>query len=156
MASFGYKHLHLDNQLCFALYAATNAITRAYGGPLGKLGLTYLQYLVMLVLWEQGAQTVSGLAKALQLDSSTLTPLLKRMEVAGWIARTRDVIDERVVRIELTAAGRQLRRPVAAIQKGVACRTRMSDAEFFDLLDRLHALAGTLADSAVTDTVEST
>lgn len=149
MPSARYEHLHLDHQLCFALYAATNAITRAYRDPLVKLGLTYPQYLVMVVLWEQGARTVGGLAGVLQLDPSTLTPLLKRLEVAGWITRTRDNSDERVVRIDLTDAGRQLRRPVAAIQKSVASRTRLSDAEFVDLRHRLHALADTVTDADV-------
>ena len=140
-----YEHLHLDNQLCFALYAATNALTRAYRGPLGRLGLTYPQYLVMVVMWERGAQTVKSLADALQLDSSTLTPLLKRLQAAGWVSRDRDADDERVVRISLTAEGRALRRPVAAIQKDVACRTRLPEADFIDLRGRLHDLVETMA-----------
>lgn len=141
-----YGHLLLDNQLCFALYAATNAVTRAYREPLNKLGLTYPQYLAMLVLWERGAHTVKSLADALQLDSSTLTPLLKRLELAGWVSRTRDPVDERIVRIELTAAGKALRRPVAAIQKGVACSTRLPQQDFVALRQQLHALAQTMAE----------
>ena len=141
-----YDHLLLDNQLCFALYAATNAITRIYREPLGKLGLTYPQYLVMVVLWERDTHTVKSLAEALQLDSSTLTPLLKRLETAGWVSRTRDSSDERVVRIELTAAGKALRRPVSAIQKGVACRTKLPQDEFVALRQQLHALAETMTD----------
>lgn len=139
--------LHLDNQLCFALYAATNAITRAYRAPLAQLGLTYPQYLVLLVLWEpdRNAHTVKGLANALQLDSSTLTPLLKRLEGAGFVTRERQADDERVVQISLTAAGRALRTPVAAVQQDVACRTRLNDAEFFDFRSRLHELVSTLA-----------
>ncbi len=144
-----YDHLLLDNQLCFALYAATNAVTRTYREPLGKLGLTYPQYLAMLVMWEQGSQTVKSLADALRLDSSTLTPLLKRMEVAGWVSRTRDAIDERVVRIELTAAGKALRRPVSAVQKGVACRTQLAQTDFVALCGQLHALAQTMAEAEV-------
>lgn len=140
-----YDHLLLDNQLCFALYAANNAVTRTYREPLGKLGLTYPQYLAMLVLWDQGSHTVKGLADALQLDSSTLTPVLKRMELAGWVSRTRDATDERVVRIELTAAGKGLRRPVSAIQKGVACRTQLAAAESGALRGQLHALAQTMS-----------
>ena len=139
-----YDHLLLDNQLCFALYAATNAVTRAYREPLRKLGLTYPQYLAMLVLWERGDHTVKSLADALQLDSSTLTPLLKRMELAGWVSRTRDASDERIVRIELTASGKALRRPVSAVQKGVACQTRLSEGKVVALRSQLHALAGTL------------
>ena len=142
-----YEHLHLDNQLCFALYAATNALTRAYRGPLGRLGLTYPQYLVMVVLWEHGAHTVKSLADALQLDSSTLTPLLKRLQAAGWVSRERDGLDERVVRVSLTAEGRALRRPVASIQKDVACRTRLPEPDFIDLRSRLHDLVETMADT---------
>ena len=144
-----YEHLHLDNQLCFALYAATNALTRAYRGPLGELGLTYPQYLVMLALWERGEHTVKNLADALRLDSSTLTPLLKRLQAAGWVSRERDAGDERVVRISLTAEGAALRRPVAAIQKEVACRTRLPESEFIDLRRRLHDLADTMADADI-------
>ena len=139
--------LHLNNQLCFALYAATNAITRAYRAPLAQLGLTYPQYLVLLVLWEpdRNAHTVKGLADALQLDSSTLTPLLKRLEAAGFVTRERQADDERVVKISLTATGRALRTPVAAVQQNVVCRTRLNDAEFFDFRSRLHELVNTLA-----------
>ncbi len=138
--SQNFENLFLNNQLCFALYAATNSVTRAYREPLAKVGLTYPQYLAMLVLWEQGAQTVKGLANALQLDSSTLTPLLKRLESAGWLTRTRDQADERIVRIELSAAGKSLRRPVADIQKTIACQTHLSESELSDLRERLHSL----------------
>ena len=139
--------LRLSNQLCFALYAATNAITRAYRRPLGQLGLTYPQYLVLLVLWEpeRSAHTVKGLADALQLDASTLTPLLKRLQSAGFISRERDTRDERVVRVTLTAAGRALRTPVTAIQKVVACRTALNDTEFAAFRSGLHQLAADLA-----------
>ena len=148
--------LHLNNQLCFALYAATNAITRAYRAPLAQLGLTYPQYLVLLVLWEpdRNAHTVKGLADALQLDSSTLTPLLKRLEAAGFVTRERQAHDERVVQISLTAAGRALRTPVAAVQQVVACRTRLNDAEFFDFRSRLHQLVQTLGQPAEASAAE--
>ncbi len=148
-----YDHLLLENQLCFALYAATNAVTRAYREPLSRLGLTYPQYLAMLVLWESGAHTVKSLADALQLDSSSVTPLLKRLELAGWVSRTRDPGDERVVRIELTAVGKALRRPVALIQKGVACRTRLAQAELVALRKQLQALTETMAEMQVPQTV---
>lgn len=148
--------LHLGNQLCFALYAATNAITRAYRAPLARFGLTYPQYLVLVVLWEpdRSAHTVTGLANALRLDSSTLTPLLKRLEAAGFVTRERQAHDERVVQISLTAAGRALRTPVAVVQQDVACRTRLSDAEFIDFRSRLHRLVKTLeqpADASVAE-----
>ena len=98
-------HLALDNQLCFALYSASRAITRAYGPLLADLGLTYPQYLVMLVLWQADGVSVSELGARLALDSGTLTPLLKRLQTAGWISRTRGAQDERRVDIHLTPAG---------------------------------------------------
>ena len=140
-----HDNLLLGNQLCFALYAATNAITRAYRVRLGRLGLTYPQYLVLLVLWEGGAHTVKSVADALQLDSSTLTPLLKRLQTAGWVTRQRDDSDERVVRIILTREGRALRRPVSVIQKEVACLTLMTTPNFDRLRRELVALAASLA-----------
>ena len=99
------------------------------------------------------AHTVKALADALQLDSSTLTPLLKRLETAGWVSRTRDPGDERVVRIELTAVGKALRRPVSAIQKVVACRAGLPQADFVSLRNQLHALAETMADTKFPQTV---
>ena len=137
--------LNLDNQLCFALYAATNQIVRAYRGPLAEIGLTYPQYLAMLVLWERGEQTVKGLSDRLALDSSTLTPLLKRLEAAGLLSRQRDAGDERVVRISLTPAGRALRRPAAQIQSRVACKTALSKDHFVKLRAQLHELAAAVA-----------
>ena len=137
--------LNLDEQLCFALYAATNQIVRAYRSPLAGIGLTYPQYLAMLVLWEHGEQTVKGLADRLGLDSSTLTPLLKRLEAAGYVSRQRDASDERIVRISLTRSGHGLRRPAAQIQRRVACRTRLSQDQFVELRSQLHALASVVA-----------
>ena len=99
----------LDNQLCFALYSASLAMTKRYKPLLEALGLTYPQYLVMLVLWEHSGVTVSQLGERLFLDSGTLTPLLKRMEAAGLLQRIRSVRDERRVQITLTAAGRRLK-----------------------------------------------
>jgi DNA-binding MarR family transcriptional regulator len=107
----------LDQQLCFALYTATHAITRCYSPGLKVLGLTYPQYLVMLVLWQEDALTLKALAERLDLDSPTLTPLLKRLEAAGYITRARSRIDERALEIRLTDSGRALReqaRPVHA------------------------------------------
>lgn len=101
--------LRLDRQICFPLYAATNLLTRLYRPVLAEIGLTYSQYLVMLVLWEQAPQSVSTLGARLHLDSGTLTPLLKRMEAAGLVTRQRDPSDERRVQIALTAKGDALR-----------------------------------------------
>src|SRR3989338_5795761 len=97
--------LLLDNQLCFALYSTSLAMTKLYKPLLDELGLTYPQYLAMLVLWEKDGLTVSELGERLFLDSGTLTPLLKRLEVSGLISRIRAVEDERRVHITLTAAG---------------------------------------------------
>ncbi|WP_069337930.1 MarR family winged helix-turn-helix transcriptional regulator [Sphingobium yanoikuyae] len=101
--------LDLDRQVCFPLYAASNLLNRLYRPILAELGLTYPQYLVMLVLWKQTPQTVGSLGDMLHLDSGTVTPLLKRMESAGLIVRTRDPQDERRVLIELTHVGCDLR-----------------------------------------------
>ena len=107
--------LLLDDQLCFALYAASRAVTNRYRPLLEKLDLTYPQYLVMLVLWEGDGLMVSELGQRLRLDSGTLTPLLKRLEGAGFVSRMRAVEDERRVHIHLTAAGRRLKARAARV-----------------------------------------
>ena len=101
--------LLLDHQLCFALYSSSQAMTQLYRPLLTALDLTYPQYLVLLLLWEQDGQSVSDLGERLFLDSGTLTPLLKRMEAKGLLERRRSTEDERRVQIHLKAAGRQLR-----------------------------------------------
>jgi DNA-binding MarR family transcriptional regulator len=101
--------LSLSQHLCFALYSASHAFTRVYKRHLEALGLTYPQYLVMTLLWEQDGQTVGALGAALHLESSTLTPLLKRLEALGLLTRARDPEDERQVRLRLTAEGAALR-----------------------------------------------
>ena len=111
----GDAGLRLDNQLCFALYSASLAMTKAYKPLLDALGLTYPQYLVMLVLWEHGMLSVSELGERLFLDSGTLTPLLKRMEAGGWLARVRSLEDERRVMVSLTPAGRKLKARAARV-----------------------------------------
>lgn len=137
--------LRLDDQLCFALYVATNAITRAYRVQLAPLGLTYPQYLAMLVLWEHGNQTVKSLAERLDLDSSTITPLVKRLAAAGLIRRDRDPANERNLRIELTDTGRALHGPVTDIQRRIACQTKLGSDEFMALRAQLHQLAREMA-----------
>ena len=112
--------LLLDRQVCFPLYAATNLLNRLYGPVLGGLGLTYPQYLVMLVLWERQPQTVGALGARLYLDSGTLTPLLKRMEGAGLIGRARDPNDERRVLVTLTESGKALRDRAAHVPDTMA------------------------------------
>lgn len=130
----------LDRQLCFALHATSRAITQAYGPLLAPLGVTYPQYLVLLVLWEQDELTVSGLGERLFLDSGTLTPLLKRLETQGIVARQRDATDERVVRVSLTAAGERLRRKAEGVAHGVACAIGVDEDEIATLRERLQAI----------------
>lgn len=137
--------LHLDNQLCFALHAASRAVVRAYGPLLEDLGLTYPQYLVMLVLWEHPSpMTVGAIGADLQLDSGTLTPLLKRLELAGWLQRTRDVDDERRVRVSLTAAGRSLRTHAEGVPRAIAARFGMDEPALRRLKRDLERLTAAL------------
>ncbi|MBT9470401.1 MAG: MarR family transcriptional regulator [Pseudomonadota bacterium] len=133
--------LRLDNQLCFALYAASGLVTRAYRPLLEPLGLTYPQYLVMLALWEQAPRTVKALGQALELDSGTLTPLLKRLESAGFVTRTRDVQDERRVQIALTQAGEALREKAAEVPVALACQLQLPLDEIANLRTTLQDLA---------------
>jgi DNA-binding MarR family transcriptional regulator len=112
----------LKAQLCFALYSASRAFTRAYGPLLSPLGLTYPQYIVMLALWEENDLSVTELGERLALDSGTLTPLLKRLEEAGLVERRRDDDDERVVRLRLTRDGRKLQEPASSIPGELMCR----------------------------------
>jgi DNA-binding MarR family transcriptional regulator len=122
--------LQLDKQVCFALYAASRAVTQLYRPVLDALGLTYPQYLVMLVLWERGASTVSELGQALELASGTLSPLLKRLEAGGLVRRERSTADERSVLIHLTDAGAALRARASSVPSKVAGATGM---ELFEL-----------------------
>ncbi|HUQ04731.1 MAG TPA: MarR family transcriptional regulator [Kofleriaceae bacterium] len=115
--------LLLDQQLCFALYSASRAVTRAYAAILEPLGLTYPQYLVMLVLWQEKSASVKVLGERLALDSGTLTPLLKRLEQHGLVTRRRDTADERVVVVELTAEGQKLRTKAKRVPTELACAT---------------------------------
>ena len=137
--------LALDHQLCFALYAASLAMTKLYKPLLEPLGLTYPQYLVMLVLWEADGITVSQLGDRLQLDSGTLTPLLKRLEQAGLLQRLRDATDERRVLLQLTAAGRKLRRSAATVPEAVACASGCQLDELADLTARIRTLRDQLS-----------
>ena len=139
-----YENLKLDNQLCFALYSATHALTRAYRNALESTGLTYTQYLVLLALWENDNLTVKSVADRLDLDSASLTPILKRLEVAGFLTRKRNKADERVVEITLTANGYALQDEVANIQKRVACQTGLPPNEFELLKSSLHKLVETM------------
>jgi DNA-binding MarR family transcriptional regulator len=132
--------LLLDNQLCFALYSASLAMTRLYKPLLDELSLTYPQYLALLVLWEQDGVTVSHLGERLSLDSGTLTPLLKRMEAQGLVSRLRDVEDERRVRVTLTPAGRKLKARAARIPGCVLAASQCSVPELISLTQQVQAL----------------
>ena len=139
--------LALDHQLCFALYAASLAMTKLYKPLLAPLKLTYPQYLVMLVLWEGDGLTVSQLGERLALDSGTLTPLLKRLEGAKLIQRLRDAADERRVLLQLTAAGRALRARAESVPLSVARASGCELGELSSLTARLQALRQQLSDS---------
>lgn len=132
--------LQLDNQLCFAVYSASLAMTRLYKPLLEELGLTYPQYLVMLALWEQDGPTVSTLGERLSLDSGTLTPLLKRLEANALVARVRDVADERRVHITLTAAGRKLKARAAKVPGCLLAATQCSVPELVQLTQQIQTL----------------
>lgn len=129
--------LALDNQLCFALYSASLAMTKTYKPLLDKLGLTYPQYLVMLVLWERDDMLVKEIGERLFLDSGTLTPLLKRLQSAALIIRTRDQADERQVRITLSAKGKALQQQARDIPLQVLCASGQSPAALRDLRRQL-------------------
>ncbi len=137
--------LALDHQLCFALYAASLAMTKAYKPLLAPLGLTYPQYLVMLVLWERDGITVSRLGERLTLDSGTLTPLLKRLEALALLQRQRDATDERRVLLTLTAAGRAIRKQALAVPQAIACATSCDLQQIGALATQLTTLRQQLA-----------
>ncbi|RZU33483.1 MarR family winged helix-turn-helix transcriptional regulator [Blastococcus saxobsidens] len=130
----------LDDQLCFALYAASRAVTARYRPMLDAIGLTYPQYLVMLLLWESDNQTVGQLGNRLALDSGTLSPLLKRLTAAGLVTRHRRVEDERSVSIALTDAGRALQRKAIAVNEEMIGAIGFDAREFDDLKSRLRLL----------------
>jgi len=139
-----YKALLLDNQLCFALYSASLAMTKLYKPLLEVLDLTYPQYLVLLVLWEEDGLGVSAIGERLYLDSGTLTPLLKRMESAGLLARQRSPEDERRVHIALTPKGRALQVQAAAIPRCVVQAAGCPLPELTALTTQVQALRNRL------------
>jgi MarR family transcriptional regulator, organic hydroperoxide resistance regulator len=140
--------LRLDNQLCFALHAASRAVTGAYQPELEALGITYPQYLAMLILWEEDGVRVSQIGARLFLDSATLTPLLKRLEARGLVERRRSTEDERVVEVFLTADGRRMKKRAADVPKCVFAKAKMSAAELMRLRAQLVELTKTLHDAA--------
>lgn len=138
----------VDSQLCFALYSASRAMTAAYRPILAEMNLTYPQYLVLLVLWEEGRVTVSRLGERLQLDSGTLSPLLKRLEANGFVTRERSRDDERLVDVNLTPAGRRLERRAQCIPERLFAATGMSAKEAADLRDAVRHLTDALSASS--------
>ncbi|SHF65844.1 DNA-binding transcriptional regulator, MarR family [Kaistia soli DSM 19436] len=134
----------LDDFVCFALYSASHAFNKIYRPLLQPLGLTYPQFLVMTVLWVQDGQTVSALGDRLLLESSTLTPLLKRLEANGLVTRLRDASDERQVRIHLTERGRSLRREAEAVPACIAEKAGLDIAEIGRLTVAVSALRDAL------------
>ena len=132
--------LPLPDMLCFALYSATHAIQGAYKPLLDDLGLTYPQYLVLVVLWGKDGQTVGQIGRLLALQSNTLTPLLKRMEVQGWLTRSRDAADERQVRVALSPDGAAMQARAAQLPEAIRARTGLDVADLIDLRERITAL----------------
>jgi DNA-binding MarR family transcriptional regulator len=132
--------LTLDNQFCFALYSASLAMTKTYKPFLEKLGLTYPQYLVMLVLWQQDDVLVKSIGEKLFLDSGTLTPLLKRLETSSLIVRARDEADERQVRITLTREGRALKKKAQDIPYLVLCASGQPQESLQNLRTQLSGI----------------
>jgi MarR family transcriptional regulator, organic hydroperoxide resistance regulator len=142
----------LDNHLCFALYAASNHMTRLFVPFLKKLGVTYPQYLVLVVLWERGAQGVGELASALQMDLGTLSPMLKRLEAKGLVTRRRQAEDERRVLVDLTPKGISLRKRTEQMLGEFYCFLNMPLDELFDLKDRLRHFVGSAGPKAIKTT----
>ena len=142
-----HKNLLLNNQLCFALYAATNSIIRYYRIYLNEIGITYTQYLVLLVLWESENCSIKNIAKTLKLDSPTITPIVQKLEKMNLVKRQRSNPDERIVMVSLTKAGLDLEDQVADIQNKVACKTHLKTKDFNELKDTLNQLAQTMADN---------
>ena len=144
-----HKNLLLNNQLCFALYAATNSIIRYYRIYLNEIGITYTQYLVLLVLWESESCSIKDIAKTLKLDSPTITPIVQKLEKINLVKRQRSDEDERVVLVSLTKAGLDLEGQVADIQNKVACKTHLKTKDFNELKATLNQLAQTMTEKEI-------
>jgi DNA-binding MarR family transcriptional regulator len=139
----------LEQMGCFALYSASRAITGLYRPVLDELGLTYPQYIAMIVIWQRGTVTVGDLGAALALDSGTLSPLLKRLETQGLIHRERGAHDERTVWISSTRQGTELRARVQGIPERLACAINLTHAEFDQLLQLMNRIRATAATSTL-------
>lgn len=137
-----YDKLKIENQLCFPLYACSREIVRMYKPFLDEIGLTYTQYIAMMVLWERKRLTVKQLGEILYLDSGTLTPLLKKMESAGLLIRSRDKADERSVIVELTEQGEQLKEQAVLIPERIAQCVPLDAVEAKQLYQLLYKILG--------------
>ena len=137
----------LDDQLCFALYSASRAVTAAYRPLLAELNLTYPQYLVLLVLWEEGRASVGRLCQRLHLDSGTLSPLLKRLEAVGYVTRERSAEDERRVDVVLTKAGNRLQAKASCVPERLLAASDMSLEDIVSLREAVVRLSDTLNQS---------
>ena len=140
--------LPLNEQLCFSLYSASMAINRAYKPMLDDLGITYPQYLVLHALWEVDGRTVGGVAERLGLESSTVTPLIKRLEAAGLVSRARNPRDERQVQVSLTANGRAIREQCGCLGEALLTQSRMKLTDLMALNVRVQALRAALVETA--------
>ncbi len=138
-----FENLFLNNQLCFALYSATHAVTRSYRKHLSEVGLTYPQYLVMLVLWQHQNQSSTDLALKLNLETHTLIPMLKRLEQASLIICEQDTEGKTGLNISLTERGKQIQQQTSQIQQQVSCETGLTDLEYTELRDKLENMLST-------------
>lgn len=146
-----------DEMVCFSLYSAARATTQAYRALLAPWGLTYPQYLVLAILWHKGDQTIGSLGDAMQLDSGTLSPLVRRLEQAGLVAKTRSPQDERVVTVQLTSAGQALRGDLAKIPAQIAQLSGIrDDAHGRRLIEELHELTALLQSGVSTPATGAT
>ncbi|MEN3746835.1 MarR family transcriptional regulator [Sphingomonas sp. HF-S3] len=143
--------LPLDDQLCFSLYSASMAITRAYKPMLDELGITYPQYLVLHALWEQDARTIGQIAERLALESSTITPLVKRLEIASLVTRTRNPQDERQVKVRLTPAGRDMRERCGCLGEALMTRSGLGVSQLAALNEAVQDLRESLARPGISD-----
>ncbi|MDT7952343.1 MAG: MarR family transcriptional regulator [Acetobacteraceae bacterium] len=148
--------MNLEEQLCFALYSATNAVIRTYRPWLRDIGLTYPQYLVLLVLWQDGDRTMGEIATRLALPPGGVTPIVERLEAANLVVRRRDEIDRRVVHVMLTESGMQLEAAGSEAQRRVSCATTMQEDELAGLREILHGLTERLSASAASCEAEAT
>ncbi|GAA0136140.1 MarR family transcriptional regulator [Paenibacillus sp. YSY-4.3] len=141
-------NLKLENHLCFSLYACSRAISRLYRPYLDQLQLTYPQYLVLVTLWEKPQRTIKELGEVLNLDTGTLTPLLKRMEAVGLIERRRDTVDERVMNILITHAGKALQEKASCVPQSLFDATGMNKKELDEITERITHLLDQLNGTA--------